>query len=128
MVKIFLDTNIIIDYLRTKKGLLFELLELQKLQRIKIYCSSITVVEIFAERSSVLQEDIIRNIFSVVQIIAVDHELGKKVGETKREMNNEVTLGDVIIGVSAVTLNAQLATNNQKHFAKIPDLKFFRPV
>ncbi len=36
-------------------------------------------------------------------------------------------LADLMIASTALFLNAELATNNKKDFAQIPDLKFFNP-
>lgn len=83
--------------------------------------------------------------------VQVETELGRKKSQkylswfTKQDLTEEIAeilgkilrqksyspaagLADLIIAATALYLNAELATRNKAHFAKIPDLRFFKPV
>ncbi len=125
MKKVVVDSDIIIDWLRMGQGRWLELAEQMAEGKIDIYCSSVTVLELFAGESAKLQEKLILEIIGKLKVVALDGQLARLVGETKRALRTQVALGDLVVGMTAVWLKAKLATKNQKHFAQIEGLKFF---
>lgn len=126
MKKVLLDTNILIDYLRAKRGPIIELFQLQEQGRIQLYLSSLTVMELYAGLSSPKMQDELDAVFNACFIIPFDQVIARFAGELKRDKKFlAVPLADFLIGTTALWLKARLATGNQKHFAGIPGLKFF---
>lgn len=127
MQKVVVDSNIIIDYLRTSIGWLPELLSLQTQGKIEIYISSITVFELFAGNSSKKDESKILELVSSLKMIAFDEKLAKFAGELTRNWKLSLPLADFIIASTALFIQAQVATRNKNHFKVVPKLKFFTP-
>lgn len=128
MEKVVVDSNIIIDYLRSSKGWLPGLLSLQAKGEIEIYISSITVFELFAGSSSKKDEAKILELASGFKIISFDEKLAKFAGELTRNWKLSLPLADFIIASTALFIQAQVATRNKNHFKVVPKLKFFTPV
>lgn len=126
MVKIVVDTDIIIDFLRNGAGDLPLLLKLQAEEKAELYLSSLTILEIFVGKSSKKRAGEIEAVINSFKIIPVDQFLARVCGEKQRDHCLSITLSDLIIGLTAVFLNAVIATRNKKHFQKIPGLKFFK--
>ncbi len=125
MKKVVVDSDIFIDYLRTSKGWLPDLLSLQRSGEIEIYISSITVFELFAGNSSKKDEAKILQLISGFKIVTFDEKLAKFAGELTRDWKLSQPLADFIIASTAVYIEAQVATRNEDHFKGIPRLKFF---
>lgn len=125
MEKVVVDSNIIIDYLRSSKGWLPSLLSFQAKGEIEIYISSITVFELFAGSSSKKDETKILELVSGFKIISFDEKLAKFAGELTRDWKLSLPLADFIIASTAVFIEAQVVTRNKDHFKGIPKLKFF---
>lgn len=127
MEKILLDTDVIIDFLRTKQGLLRKLLTLQKSGKVDIYLSSVSIFELFAGQSSKKDKEYILSLLSTLNIIPFDLNIAKLAGETKRDYKLSVALADFFIGVTSIYLGAKLTTRNKDHFQGIKRIKFFNP-
>jgi len=125
MNRVVIDTDIVIDFLRTNSGLFPQLLQLQADGKIEILFSSITVLEIFAGESAKNQRNELLKLFSKFKIVPFDKDLAIFAGEVKRGKKLSITLTDFIIGTSASKLKARLATRNKTDFKDIPFLKFF---
>ncbi len=119
------DSDILIDFLRTNSGLFPKLLELQLSGKIEIYFSSVTVMEIFAGESSKWVKKELLELFSNFTIISFDRDLAMFAGEFKRGKKLTISLADYIIAMATRNLGAYLATRNISHFSEIYDLKFF---
>lgn len=127
MKKILIDTDVIIDFLRTNKGLFLTLLELQEQGNLTLYISSITVMELFVGTSSQkrAQSEQLKELIDSLRVIPLDAKLAQFTGELKRGKKWTILTSDLIIGATALWLNAELVTNNRRHFSVIPGLKFF---
>jgi Predicted nucleic acid-binding protein, contains PIN domain len=120
MTSIVIDTSIIIDHFRTyqkdKKTLFINLLEKYE----EIYFCAISIAEIFSGKSAAKNEEKIRQLFNLGEIINLTPKLMEKAGKIRRE--TEISLIDAIIAASALELNLPLATLNKKDFKKIKGL------
>lgn len=125
MTKILVNTDVVIDYLRTKNSALPDLLKLQVQKKVELYISSITILEIFAGKTSKKQTSYLQQLISGFKVMYVTAELAQFAGELKRDYNLLTAFADLIIGASTLYINAQLATRNRQHFQAIPRLKFF---
>lgn len=126
MEKVVVDSDIIIDYLRTDKGLFPQLNNLQLQGKIEVYISSVTVFELFSGSSAKRDEKYIFKLLANIKVITFDTELAKFAGEERRGKKLTVPLSDFIIGITSIFLKADLATRNRDHFRGIRGIKFFR--
>lgn len=125
MQKVVIDSDVIIDYLRTSKGWLPDLLFLQVQGKIEIYISSITVFELFAGSSSKKDESKILELVSSLKVVVFDGELAKFAGEVTRDSKLSLPLADFIIASTALFIEAQVATRNKNHFKGVPKIRFY---
>lgn len=125
MKNVVVDTDILIDFLRAGRGPFAELIGLQKQRQIELYLSGITVMELFAGKSSAETADNLEKFIGSFKVVPFDKKLARFSGELRRERKFAIQTTDFIIGSTALWLKAQLATRNKKHFAGIPGLKFF---
>lgn len=125
MVKVVVDSNIFIDYLRIRKGALADLIAAQQKGTIEIFVSAITVFELFSGKSSRKDYGFIGDLLAKMNVVPLDDRTACLAGEINRDSKTTVGPLDLLIGATALSLNASLATGNKKHFAGIPKLKFF---
>ena len=120
MTGVVVDTSIIIDHFRTykkdKPTIFVNLLEKYE----KIYFCAISIAEVFSGKSAAKDEEKIRQLFNLGEIINLTPKLMEKAGKIRRE--TEISLIDAIIAASALELNLSLATLNKKDFKKIKGL------
>lgn len=128
MEKVVIDSDIIIDYLRTDKGLFPLLSKLQFAGKIEMYLSSVSVFELFSGNSAKKDEEIILKLLANMKIVTFDIELAKFAGELRRDKKPIIQLADFIIGVTSVFIRASLVTRNKDHFRGIKWIKFFKVV
>lgn len=125
MNKILIDTDILIDFLRTKKGVLLDLFNLQSEHKVELFIASATIVELYSVKSSKLKNPDISEFISSFKIIELTKPLAKFAGELRRDNKLIIRFADLAIGATALFINAKLATRNRKHFQVIPNLKFY---
>lgn len=114
MSNILVDTDIIINFLRGREKAKVFLLSL--LDESTIYCSAITVAEIYAgmKKNEKQKTDAL---VDSLHIIDVNKEIAEKAGEYKRnEKRQSLELDDCLIAASAFVKGAVLATGNGKHY------------
>ena len=127
MEQIVLDTDIIIDFLRTGKGLFFDLLELQGRNKVELFITAASIYELFSGQSSKTTADDLADVLSKLHFIPFDFNNARLAGEINRDLNYSLKFADLIIAVASLNLNMRLATKNKKHFTHIPKLKFYSP-
>jgi len=127
MKKVVLDTSIIIDFLRTKQGLFSELALLEKTGSTLLYLPTVAVLELWKGNSMDIHdvESSVERILQVTRDIPLSKQLAKKAGELIRK-DTVSDFVDSVIAASTLYLEAELATLNQKHFAKVKGLKIFK--
>ena len=125
MKKVIIDSDIIIDYLRTKGGIFEHLINLSVHGKIEIYISVITVLEITAGISGSKDEKFIKTLFSFSNIIPINYEIASLAGKNKSTIRGQMNLADYLIATSAIHLGFYLATKNIKHFSLVPNLLLF---
>ena len=114
MKKVLIDTDFLINFLRGKKTAQNYLLSL--LEDSTIYCSAITVAEIYAGMKEHEKEKTTELIDSL-NIFEVTREIAEKAGEYKRnERKQSLELDDCLIAATACIKGALLATGNLKHY------------
>lgn len=126
MKKVFVDTNIIIDFTKGYNKVLKELFDKQKRGVLELYINPVIIAEFFNDQSLNEKEKELkgREFLSFFNIVSLNKETGIIVGRLLR--NNQVSfLADGFIAASCLQHNLLLATNNKKDFQKILGLKFY---
>ena len=116
---IFLDSNIIIDYLHGDTAIISSLNEYREEQR-ALFISTITITEVLSLSSATPTEiKIIDDFLNSFILIQPDKHIAKTAATLRRNLN--VSLPDALIVASAMVHNIPLATRAQK-LRKIPNL------
>ena len=114
MKSVIVDTDILIDFLRGKRGAQDYLLSI--FEDSVIYCSVITVAEISAGMKPHEREGT-TELMDSLNIVDVTREIAEKGGEYKRdEKRQSLELDDCLIAATAFVKKAALATGNGKHY------------
>ncbi len=124
MTKVLIDSDVIIDYLRTGGGGLVKLVEAQRDGKVELYLSAVTVLELFAGKSSKAVVGKLKELIEGFIVIPLGTELAEFAGQTKRDHTTDAALADLIVGATSVSIGAKMATRNKKHYQGIPKLRF----
>jgi len=121
---ILLDTSVIIDYLRHKRGRREFLKERQKAGD-KFACSVISVAEAYA---GMLPTEAMATgeFFQDLECIEVNQEVAREAGGLKYDWarrGKTISITDAIIASTALAFDLELATDNVKHFP-MPQIRF----
>ncbi|MBI3559782.1 type II toxin-antitoxin system VapC family toxin [Candidatus Gottesmanbacteria bacterium] len=125
MTKVVVDTNIIIDYLRIGNEVFQRLVAQQAEQTIELYLSSMSVLELFAGKSSRRDSTKLLQCIAPCTVLPMNQDVARFAGELKRDNNLSIAIADLVIAASALSINAQLATRNKRHYQGIPKLRFY---
>lgn len=122
-----IDTDILIDLEHGKAAWLDKVLQDQ--QGMIVVVPTIVEAEYWsAQQFDKKQESQdAKKVLSLLIKQDLTEPIAMMVGETLRHRAfvSGASVADVIVGCTAVYLDAPLATRNKKHFAKIPSLKFY---
>lgn len=114
MKSIVLDTDILINFLRGREEARAFLSSL--IDEATLYCSVITVAEIFAgmrEHERKKTEELLDSF----NLIEITKEIAEKAGTYKNRIKSQtLELDDCLIAASAQSIGAILATENIKHY------------
>ena len=114
MKNIVLDTDILINFLRGREEARDFLSSL--IDEATLYCSVITVAEIFAgmrEHERKKTEELLDSF----NLIEITKEIAEKAGNYKNRIKSQtLELDDCLIAASAQSIGAILATGNIKHY------------
>lgn len=114
MKSILVDTDILINFLRGKKGAQEFLSSLA--EDVAIYCSAVTVAEIFADMKEHEKRQTV-DFLESLNIVSVSREIAEKAGTYKAHTKSQkLQLDDCFIAATAYILQAALATGNTKHY------------
>lgn len=128
MKTVVIDTNILIDYANGHASWLDKLI---KNTKYKLILPTIVIAEYFT--STALEEEkeikVADTTFSLLTKQDLTEGIAKVLGGIMRHKNypRSAGLADLIIAATAIFLKAELATRNNRDFAKIPTLSFFDP-
>ena len=124
MDNILVDTNILIDYTKSKSIFLKQLLEKQKAGEVSLFINPVILSEFLADKSLLnkAKHDKALDFISNFSVIDINKKTGILSGEIQR-YNSVVFLADSLIAANCLENNFILATRNKKHFAKIRSLK-----
>lgn len=119
-----IDTNIIIDHLRTKQRTASVFASL--LGKRRLYISAVTVFELFqGARTEAKQQDV-QKILKGLIVLPFDENAAALSAKLIRQLENDgqnIGVADIFIAATALTHRQPLRTENRKHFERIPHLK-----
>jgi len=122
---IIIDTSIFIDYFRKKnkkKSILYTLST-----RFNLATSAVCYFEVFAGAKD-SDIDFLYKMFGNIQIFTFDIASAHKASliyQLLRKENKLIDFRDLFIASAALIHDQPLATLNEKHFERIPNLKLF---
>lgn len=126
MIKVLVDTDILIDYSKGYAGTLEELFDSQAKAQIELFINPVVIAEFYTDLKlkNKQRRDKAGEFLRFFKIINISGKIGSKTGELLRE-NRVSFLGDALIAATAITEKLKLATRNKKHFQNVPDLEFY---
>lgn len=114
MREVFVDTDILINFLRGREGAKNFLSSL--INDSIIYCSVISVAEIFVGMKDHEKEKT-NELLDSLNIVDVTREIAEKAGEYKKQEKKQLLeLDDCLIAATVFIKRAVLATGNEKHY------------
>lgn len=126
MIKVLVDTDVLIDYSKGHDQLLGVLLEKQDDNELELWINPIILAEFFND-IHLRKKDILEKAMEFISLFRVV-EIGKKIGLLAGEILREEKahfLGDALIAATCISEKLLLATGNKKHFSKISKLEFY---
>lgn len=122
MVKLALDSSIIIEYLRTGKGEIKSILLDESIPLANLVIPAIVVFELFRGHSmkKVNSENQVNSLLSQIEIAPLTDTIARYAGKLDRD--GTVSGNDALIAATCLDLGIPLLTLNTKHFKSIPKL------
>lgn len=125
MKRIFIDTNILIDYSKGYENVLRKLLT-DTDPDLELCINPIVIAEFFSDRNlkkrNKYQEA--KEFIGLFQTLDTTRDIGILAGSYIAEQK-AVYIGDSLIAATCVIEQCDLYTSNTKDFSKIPKLKFY---
>ncbi len=109
-VRLLLDTDVLIDYLRDRTE--------------SLLISSISVAELYAGIRDESERKSLETFLQAFQIVPVDREIAVKGGSYRRDYvkSHNTGLADALIAATAGIRQATLVTLNRKHFPMLEEV------
>ena len=126
MIRIVIDTDILIDHLRGMEKAKEYLREIEE-GKVRTAISVITEAELAAGQSmkdSSVQMKV-KRLLNILEKVEVTSKIAWRAGEIKR--NYKSRLMDALIAATALEFNSKLVTRNVKHYEMIGDLEIEKP-
>ena len=122
MIKVSIDTDILIDYSKDRDTVLDKLLSEKN---VELYVNPVVIAEFLADQNLVSQKklDEALDFLSRFKMININKKIGIETGRIMRKVPS-LNWKDAMIAACCLVENCRLATRNQKHFNKITGLKF----
>jgi predicted nucleic acid-binding protein len=125
MKKIFVDTNILIDFSKGYKTVLNTLFASSH-QDQELYINPVVLAEYFSDKNfrntKLLSEG--KEFIRLFENLDITRDVGIMAGDYISK-GYTLFLGDALIAATCVINNCLLCTRNRKDFAKIPHLQFY---
>ncbi len=119
-----IDTNIIIDHLRTKERTVSVFASL--LVKRQLYVSAVTVFELLHGAQTEAKKHDVQKILRGLEVLPFDEKIAELSAKIIQKLENEgqsIGIADVFIAATALLHRQPLRTENRKHFERIPNLK-----
>lgn len=129
MKRYFLDTSVIIDYLRGKDKIVNLIDGLNGQVASSYICMAELFEGVYTSKNKEKAKSFILKFFSGLNYIyGVDEHIAEKFGITRRQLKKEgraIEDVDILIASTCLVYNLILITLNAKHFSRIKELKIF---
>lgn len=131
-MKIIIDTNLLIDFMRQKKSskenLLYpQIVRYAKIEGHQLILPAVSVFELFAgdemNHSSIQEKT--ENLLKDLLILDLNKETAQMAAYLFRKYKKTIGVVDYIMAATAIVLKGELATLNSKHFQPIKNLQIF---
>ena len=126
MENILIDTDIVIEYLRSKDKSSTEMIGL--MQEHELFLSSISEFELYLDAKTACHKNDLEMIFSDVDVIPFDFGCGKIAASIWKDIqlrHQHLEIKDIFIASIAISNGLWLYTFNKKHFQGIENLKLW---
>ena len=117
MENILIDTDIVIEYLRTKDKSSAEMIKL--MQKHDLLLSSISEFELYLGAKTIQHQNDLEVLFDEVKVIPFDFGCGKiaaSIWKDTQLRHQHIEIKDIFIASIAISNNVWLHTLNAKHF------------
>lgn len=120
-----LDTNIIIDHLRSKEKAETLLMTIaRKVVKENLALSIVSIQELY-EGQSTKEEEKERYLLATIApltVLSYTYEIAKLAGEIARDIKKPIEFADAAIAATAIVYGAELATLNKRDFEEVEEL------
>ncbi len=126
MENILIDTDIVIEYLRSKDKSSTKLIKL--IEEHDLFLSSISEFELYLGAKTIRHQDDLEILFSEVEVIPFDFGCGKiaaNIWKDTQSRHQHIEIKDIFIASIAISNDVWLQTFNKKHFQGIKGLKIW---
>lgn len=129
MKKVFIDTNIIIDYTKGYGKDLLNLFALQEENQSELFVNPIVLAEFYADRNLLTKKNLLRinSLFQMFSIVNLSKEIGLLAGKLLRT-EQILFIADALIAATCLQHDLLLATNNKKDFSRVKNLRLFKQI
>lgn len=127
MEDILIDTDVVIEYLRSKDKSSTELIKL--LQKHDVLLSSISEFELYLGAKTERHQTDLEMVFNEVEVIPFDFGCGRiaaKIWKGQELTHQRLEIKDIFIASIAIYNEVWLRTFNEKHFKGIEELKMWQ--
>ena len=126
MENILIDTDIVIEYLRSKDKSSTKLIKL--MEEHDLFLSSISEFELYLGAKTIRHQDDLEILFSEVEVIPFDFGCGKiaaNIWKDTQSRHQHIEIKDIFIASIAISNDVWLQTFNKKHFQGIKGLNIW---
>jgi len=120
--RLFIDTDILIDFSQDKNNAVETIAELEK--EFDFCISVIVAMELYAGCRSKQELAKIESFLSGFEIVFITTNISKQAFSWMKQFRSShgVEINDMLIAATTVTSNAKFISKNQKHYRFLPDL------
>ena len=124
MENILVDTNILIDYSKSKSIFLKELLHKQTAGKVRLFINPVILSEFFTDSSlkNKIKYEYALEFITNFSVIDLNKKIGILSGEYRRNKAVDY-IADALIAATCIKNKFILATRNKKHFTKIKGIR-----
>ncbi|OGG17160.1 hypothetical protein A3D78_03790 [Candidatus Gottesmanbacteria bacterium RIFCSPHIGHO2_02_FULL_39_14] len=128
MNKVFIDSDILIDYSKGYSQELDKFIKDQEKGNIQLYINPVVITEFFTDKNlrNLKKFEIAIEFISIFNQVDITKNIGMLAGKLLRE-NQTSYLGDALVAATCINHDFLLVTGNTKHFKNIGELKFAQP-
>lgn len=114
MPELLIDTDVFVDQMRGAREIPADL---------RLWYSVVTRAELFAGRGA--EEEAIQELLSAYMEVPVDRSISETAGRLRRRTT--IGMADALIAATALELQMELVTRNQRDFERVPGLRLRAP-